>query len=63
LRGPPAALLRDLFHDLHLDLLDLEEPLPLVGEQEVELGVEVSDLQLGLQVHAVAFGFLSCLQT
>lgn len=36
-----------------LHLLDLDETLPLVGQQMVELLVKLPDLQLGFQVHLV----------
>ena len=34
---------RQFFHEIHLDLLDLQEFLPLVFEQDVELFMEVAD--------------------
>jgi len=34
-------------HEVHLDLLDLQEFLPLVFEQDVEFFMEVADFQLG----------------
>lgn len=42
-----------LFHEVHLDLLDLQEFLPLMFEQDVELFVEVADFQLGFEVHLI----------
>ena len=38
---------RQFFHKVHLDLLDLQEFLPLVFEQDVEFFMEVADFQLG----------------
>jgi hypothetical protein len=36
-----------LFHEVHLDLLDLEKFLPLVFEQDVEFLMQVADFQFG----------------
>src|SRR3954451_25375836 len=36
-RPPSAPLRRQLLQELHLDLLDLGEPLPLLGEEVVDL--------------------------
>jgi hypothetical protein len=45
--------LNHFFHQFHLNLLNLEQALPLVGQKLVHLGVELADLQFGLQVGAV----------
>jgi hypothetical protein len=42
-----------LLHELHLDLLDLHQPLPPIHEKMVDLLVRVADLQFGLEVNAV----------
>lgn len=42
------SALDKLFHQLHLDLLNLHQPLPLMRQQQVDLGVDVADFQLGL---------------
>ncbi len=42
-----------LFHEIHLDLLDLQELLPLVLEQDVKLFVQMADLKLGLEINLV----------
>ena len=43
----PASLLIDkLLHHVHLDLLDLEQLLPLVREEPVEFPVQLTDFQL-----------------
>ena len=48
--GAPA---HQLFHEVHLDLLDLQEFLPLVFEQDVEFLMKVADFQLGFEIHLV----------
>ena len=50
-------MLGELLHQVELDLLDLRQPLPLVGQQVVHLLVQVADLHLGFQVDlVVVFG-------
>jgi len=47
--GVPILLIppHQLFHKIHLDLLNLEKFLPLVFEQDVEFFMQVADFQLG----------------
>ena len=42
-----------LFHELHLDLLNLHQALPLIHEKMVDLLVQMADLQFGLEVNAI----------
>ncbi len=52
-RSRGNSFLSRFSHDLHLDLLDLQQPLPLVAEQVVDFFVEVPDFQFRLQVDQV----------
>jgi hypothetical protein len=53
--GGPIGVIaaHQLFHEIHLDLLNLQELLPLVFEQHVEFLMEMTDLQLGFEIDLV----------
>ena len=40
---PPSLFMDKFLHQVHLDLLDLEQPLPLVREELVEFPVQLTD--------------------
>src|SRR5262245_14071847 len=44
---------REVLHDLELDLLNFREPFPLSRQDVIDLFVQMTDLELGLQVHAI----------
>lgn len=48
-----VVVLGQLLLQFHLNLLNFQQPLPLVGRQQVELGMKVANVQLGFQVDAV----------
>ena len=43
----------NFFEQVGLDLLYLEQTLPLMGQQQIHLGVQVTNLQFRFQIHSV----------
>ena len=41
------------FHEFHLNLLNLQEPLPLVDNQVVNLLVQMADLEFGFEIYPI----------
>ena len=52
-RPIPPFFMCKFFHQFHLDLLDLHQPLPLIQKKMVHLLVQVADLQFSLEVDAI----------
>ena len=46
----PLMVRGHLFDHLHLNLLNFQQPLPLVGEQFIDFGVQVADFEFSLQI-------------
>jgi len=50
---PASMRTRQFGNQFRLDLLDFQEPMPLVIDQLIHLPVHVADLELGLQIDLV----------
>ena len=57
-----------LLNEFCLDLLNLKQPLPLVSQQHIQLGVHLANLKFCFQVHSIimlsansVLGFLTVL--